>query len=144
MNNNQFILKIMKNNFVFLHSVDAHQELCPLSDLKIKRGFDNKCIQNHDESQVNAMMYKSVVQTNDAPDIAFLELGAIYKIYSIIPFRQNKIFNSELVSTRDRVPGSTEDYDDFIIYRPIFSMYLTNYNVNSSSKFKWFMEFEEA
>lgn len=134
----------MKNNFVFLNSVNAHQELRPLSDLKVKRGFDNKCIQPPGENQVNSMMYKSVIQTNDTPDIAFLELGAIYKIYSIIPFRQNKILNSEVVSTRDRVPGSTEDYDDFIIYRPIFSMYLTNYNVNSSSKFKWFMEFEEA
>lgn len=131
------VLKIESNQGVLLVSKNARQEIFPKSKIETIRNINRKVL-----SQTQPIT-KCIIETQDIPDFSILKPNSEFRIYSIIKLRQYGV----KVPQMDYVKDSLELFDDFITFRPIFSMILTNFSHtcknNNPSQSIWKLEFED-
>lgn len=136
--NNISILKIESDKGVVLISKNAKQEILPKSKIEIVRNI------NAEPMRQDQQKIKCIIETSDIPDVSMLKTNDKFKIYSIIKFKQYGTKTPQIEYVRD----SLEVFDEYIIFRPIFTMLLTNFasvaKNEDSSPGKWRLEFEEA
>jgi hypothetical protein len=139
MNNKQYILKIENNkNQILLSSIDVLEELTPLDDFKIIRSINDEPI---NVGHSTKMKYKLTVKAKDSPDISIAIIGELFKIYSTVWFRCHKNSQDQF----QRVQESLGNAGDYVIFRPVFSMYLTDCKItNNDKEFGWTLKFEEG
>ncbi|MDR0695248.1 MAG: hypothetical protein LBF56_00530 [Holosporales bacterium] len=131
------ILKIESNSGTLLVSADARQEISPVTRHEIRRNINFEPISTNIPTKL-----RCTIETKDPPDLSELQLGALFKIYSIMRCRQNDI-SKQLDSY---VEDSLETHEDHVAYRPIFNMFLTNFSCRDHSVNDplWRFEFEEV
>lgn len=137
MTNEQFVLKIKQNGKPFLNAIEADEELFPLKKTDIIRNLSGETIALNPQENFK---YRYRVKTNYPPDISLLQLGNIYEVCPTMIFKETE----EKAGTIPKTRVFVEKKDDFVYFRPIFNMILTNYQINNSKNSKWFFEFEEA
>lgn len=131
------ILKIESEKGTLLVSRNANQEIFPKSKIELIRNINSVPIKQ------NYPKLKCVIETSDIPDISILKSKDKFKVYSIIELKQYGSKTPQI----DYVKDSLELSDEYIIFRPIFNMMLTNFSCSSknsdSSPSKWKFEFED-
>ncbi len=137
MQNEQFVLKIKQDGKIFLSAIDVEEELVPLKKLDVIRSLSGKTIALNPQENFK---YRYRVKTNYPPDISLLQLGNAYEICPVMVFKAPEKKTETIPKTYDLI----EKRDNFIYFRPIFNMILTNYQINNSNNAKWTFEFEEA
>ena len=130
------ILKIESNQKTILISKNAKQEILPMSKLEIMRNINSIPLKSEKDGKL-----KTIIETKDNLDISSLNRSSIFKIYSIIKFKQFNT-NPPLI---EFVKDSLERFEDYIIFRPILKTVLTNFNckTDNSGPQIWKLEFEE-
>lgn len=130
------ILKIESPNGNLLVSRDAKQEITPITKSDILKNINGEYIQKNSD-----IKFKSTIETKDDINIDVLQASGIFKIYSIVRFS----CKDHKTNFREFVEDSMELYEDGILYRPIFSMILTNFACRSDTNGNqvWKLEFEE-
>ncbi len=134
--NNISILKIESDKGILLLSRNAKQEIFPKSKIEIIRNINEQPIKQ------KLQKIKCVIETTDIPDISILKTNDSFKIYSIVKLKQYGSKTPQI----NYVEDSLKVLDEFIIFRPIFNMLLTNFSCVSQNfdlgPAKWKLEFE--
>jgi hypothetical protein len=130
------VLKIEFQNTPVLISKNVTQEIVPLSKFVIYRSISFSPIivkQN--------VKLKCFIDTKDPPDMTFLKARESFKIYSIVQFKETNVETPSISYVED----SLERHDNYIIFRPIFDMFLTNFHCKNDchGTTAWRFEFEE-
>ncbi|MDR2074756.1 MAG: hypothetical protein LBP31_00870 [Holosporales bacterium] len=139
MNNKQYILKIENSkNQILLSSIRASEELSTLDDFKIIRSINDEPI---NVGQSTKTKYKLIVKTKDSPDVSIATIGELFKIYSTVRLKCHKNSQNQF----QKVQESLENVGDYVTFRPVFSMYLTDCKIaNNDKESGWTLKFEEG
>lgn len=119
-----------------LTSRNAKQEILPISKFEVVRNINSTPLRSDKKLKL-----KTIIETRDILDISEFSKSHIFKIYSIIKFKQFGIHPPLIEFIED----SLEKFEDYITFRPILKAILTNFNCksdNSGSQI-WKLEFEE-
>jgi hypothetical protein len=131
------ILKIEVDNRVILTASDATQEVFPIFENDIKRNLDFVPF----PLMKGVPKYRSVIETNEPPDLSAMNFDKIFTIYSIVKFREYGARTPSIQHVRDSLERTAES----VIFRPILRMHILNFKClgrNSGPQF-WRLEFEE-
>lgn len=136
--NKIFLLKIEKGNDLLLSTIDAKQEIFPLEKFVCQKNLDGVPI-----NQTNFQdKLKCSIETYSSPNLNNLQLGASYKIYSILEFSNNQ----DNFGRFEPIEDSIRTDNQVSYFRPILNMILTNFSgkTDSDLKTKWKFDFEET
>lgn len=130
------MLKIESDSGVLLFTQNVTQEILPKSKHEIIRNINSIPIRRIPSK------LRCLIETPDTPNMSALQGGDKFKIYSIIKLKYSKSDTPPF----EYVPDSLEEFDDFVICRPVFNMLLVNFSCcykNNNPFPSWKFEFEE-
>jgi hypothetical protein len=130
------VLKIVSSSGRLLMSRHVSQEISPVMKGAIYRNI------NSETFKINTpLKLRCLIETTDIPNKTALKLNDLFTIYSIIKFKREGL----APMAEEYVPKSVENYEDHIVYRPVFRMILTNFccKNNNLEGQTWKLEFEE-
>ena len=126
------VLKIAHNNNTVLLSTHVEQSISSFKECKVMYNIHNKII-----NYPYTGHFKCTIATPDAPDMSMLHVGEMYKIYSVIEFKNSH------KPEKDYIVKSLSERNSLYIYRPILEMVLTDFeSVYSDAHCKWTIHFE--
>jgi hypothetical protein len=117
----------------------ATQEVTPVIKGRIDRTIDCRPLIQSDQ---RTSKLRCTIETEDPPDAKLLRVHGQFTIYSIVKFRWSRSISEHPPSC---ICDSIEDHGDYITFRPILDMFLTNFSCkcNNSINETWKLEFEE-
>ncbi|MDR3224445.1 MAG: hypothetical protein LBT03_02615 [Holosporales bacterium] len=132
------ILKIKSEKEELLVSRMATQEIMPIIKNEIYRNLDFEHIPGNKKTKL-----RCVITTSDTPNLKLLLPDKLFMIYSIIKFRED----GRHIPQIEYVEDSVEQHGEYITFRPILQMLLTNFHCKENDSCAkqpiWTFDFEE-